>query len=139
MADQNWSYSAHRQGTWDVPLVLLTDENSASASEIVTGAVKDHHRGEIVGRKAYGKWSVQSIFPIQRSAGLRLTTAKFYSPSGKTFGKIGVKPDVEVELPEHVVLHRGPMSDALDDDPDVRKAIEVAGDQLQSRGMVSGR
>ena len=96
-ADQNFSYSAHRQQKWNIPLVLLTDENSASASEIVAGAVRDHQRGTIVGRKTYGKWSVQSIFPIQRSVGLRLTTAKFYSPAGKTLGKIGVKPDVEVE------------------------------------------
>ncbi|HLQ43877.1 MAG TPA: S41 family peptidase, partial [Planctomycetaceae bacterium] len=65
-ADQNWSYSAHRPGTSRVPIVLLTDENSASASEIVAGAIRDHQRGTIVGRKTYGKWSVQSIFPIQR-------------------------------------------------------------------------
>ncbi len=139
IADQNWSYSAHRPGTLDVPLVLLTDENSASASEIVAGAVKDHQRGVIVGRKTYGKWSVQSIFPIQRNVGLRLTTAKFYSPAGKTLGKIGVKPDVEVELPEHVVLRRGPMANDLNDDPDIRKAIDVAGEQLQGRGLFSGR
>ncbi len=139
IADQNWSYSAHRPGTLDVPLVLLTDENSASASEIVAGAVKDHQRGVIVGRKTYGKWSVQSIFPIQRSVGLRLTTAKFYSPAGKTLGKIGVKPDVEVELPEHVVLRRGPMANALEDDPDIRKAIDIAGEQLQGRRLYSGR
>jgi carboxyl-terminal processing protease len=138
-SDQNFSYSAHRRQKWNVPLVLLTDENSASASEIVAGALKDHRRGVIVGRKTYGKWSVQSIFPIQRSAGLRLTTAKFFSPSHKTLGKIGVKPDVEVELPDHVVLHRGPMASSLEDDPDVRKALEVAREQINGRPLFSNR
>ncbi len=97
-SDQNWSYSARRFGTWDVPLVLLVDENSASASEIVAGAVRDHRRGTIVGRKTYGKWSVQSIFPLAGATGLRLTTAKFYSPHGLTHGKVGVKPHVAVKL-----------------------------------------
>lgn len=139
MGDQNMSYSAHRQQKWNVPLVLLTDENSASASEIVAGAVRDHQRGVIVGRKTYGKWSVQSIFPIQRSVGLRLTTAKFYSPAGKTLGKIGVRPDVEVELPDHVVLHRGPMANSLEDDPDIRKALDVAREQVKGRPLFSNR
>ena len=138
-SDQNFSYSAHRQQKWNVPLVLLTDENSASASEIVAGAVRDHQRGVIVGRKTYGKWSVQSIFPIQRGTGLRLTTAKFYSPAGKTLGKVGVKPDVEVELPDHVVLHRGPMANSLEDDPDIRKALDVAREQLDGRRIGSNR
>lgn len=139
MGDQNMSYSAHRQQKWNVPLVLLTDENSASASEIVAGAVRDHQRGVIVGRKTYGKWSVQSIFPIQRSVGLRLTTAKFYSPAGKTLGKIGVRPDVEVELSDHVVLHRGPMANSLEDDPDIRKALDVAREQVKGRPLFSNR
>lgn len=138
-SDQNYSYSAHRRQKWNIPLVLLTDENSASASEIVAGAVKDHQRGVIVGRKTYGKWSVQSIFPIQRSVGLRLTTAKFFSPAHKTLGKIGVKPDIEVELPDHVVLHRGPMANSLEDDPDVRKAIDVAREQANGRPLFSNR
>lgn len=137
--DQNYSYSAHRRQKWNIPLVLLTDENSASASEIVAGAVKDHQRGTIVGRKTYGKWSVQSIFPIQRGTGLRLTTAKFYSPAHKTLGKIGVKPDVEVELPDHIVLHRGPMASSLEDDPDVRQALDVARGQLEGRRLFSNR
>ncbi|MBC7821200.1 MAG: S41 family peptidase, partial [Planctomycetaceae bacterium] len=137
--DQNFSYSANRRQKWNIPLILLTDENSASASEIVAGAVKDHRRGVIVGRKTYGKWSVQSIFPIQRSTGLRLTTAKFFSPAHKTLGKIGVKPDVEVELPDHVVLHRGPMANSLEDDPDIRKALDVAREQLDGRRVGSNR
>ncbi|HAW31858.1 MAG TPA: S41 family peptidase, partial [Planctomycetaceae bacterium] len=100
VSDQNWSYTAHRPGTWKIPLVLLVDENSASASEIVAGALTDHRRATVVGRKTYGKWSVQSIFPIRGSTGLRLTTAKFYSPQGNTYGKIGIKPTITVEKDE---------------------------------------
>jgi carboxyl-terminal processing protease len=97
ISDQNWTYTAHRSGTLSVPLVLLVDGDSASASEIVAGAIRDHRRGTIVGRKTYGKWSVQSIFTLKNGAGLRLTTAKFYSPRGETLGKIGVAPNITVE------------------------------------------
>ena len=137
--EQSQVFQAHGNNVRHYPLTLLVDENSASASEIVAGAIKDHHRGTIVGRKTYGKWSVQSIFPIQRNAGLRLTTAKFYSPAGKTLGKIGVKPDIEVERPDHVVLHRGPMATSLEDDPDIRKALDVAREQSTRRPQFSNR
>jgi carboxyl-terminal processing protease len=123
--DQNWTYRAHRQGTLDMPLVLLTDGDSASASEIVAGAVRDHSRGTIVGRKTYGKWSVQSIFNVGRETGLRLTTAKFYSPNGLNHSKVGVSPDVLVEQPlEHNVAWRG---NAAEDkhDLDLERAIEI--------------
>ena len=123
--DQNWTYRAHRQGTMDMPLVLLTDGDSASASEIVAGAVRDHSRGTIVGRKTYGKWSVQSIFNVGRETGLRLTTAKFFSPDGHNHSKIGVAPDVLVEEPlEHNVAWRG---DSPEDerDADLERALEI--------------
>jgi C-terminal peptidase prc len=98
--DQNNSYSATAHAKYDIPLALLVDEDSASASEIVAGAIHDHKRGTIVGRPTYGKWSVQSIYHMHDGAGLRLTTAKFYSPRGHNLAKIGVKPDVEVSKPE---------------------------------------
>ena len=132
-ADQNWSYTAHRQGTLNVPLVLLIDGDSASASEIVAGAVRDHQRGTIVGRKSYGKWSVQSIFPGSSGTGLRLTTAKFYSPNGHTLGKIGVKPDVLVELPSEGDKPRFKKPVDLASDPDVSKALEVITEQFAAR------
>lgn len=123
--DQNWTYRAHRPGTLDIPLVLLTDGDSASASEIVAGAVRDHRRGTIVGRQTYGKWSVQSIFNVGRETGLRLTTAKFYSPDGLNHSKVGVEPDVIVEEPiEHNVAWRG--NNAEDErDIDLERAIEI--------------
>lgn len=125
--DQNWSYSAKSQGTSNVPLVLLVDGDSASASEIVAGAILDHNRGTVVGRQTYGKWSVQSIFPVQGSTGLRLTTAKFYSPRGNTFGKVGVKPHVVVDRPdgEHVAYYAGSSDQELAQDIDIRKGLEV--------------
>lgn len=95
---EDYTYTAHRPGTWRVPLVVLIDGDSASASEIFAGAIRDHHRGTIVGQRSYGKGSVQGIFPLgQAGAGLRLTTAKFYSPSGRPISRVGVDPDVAVQ------------------------------------------
>ena len=130
--DQNWTYRAHRQGSLDIPLALLTDGDSASASEIVAGAVRDHSRGTIVGRQTYGKWSVQSIFNVGRETGLRLTTAKFYSPDGLNHSKVGVEPDVLVEEPiEHNVAWRG--NNAEDErDIDLERAIEIMKNKLNS-------
>jgi len=94
---EDFNYAAHKPGTWRVPLVVLIDGDSASASEIFAGAIRDHRRGAIVGVKSYGKGSVQGIFPLnQAGAGVRLTTAMFYSPSGQRISKVGVSPDLEI-------------------------------------------
>lgn len=129
--DQNWTYRAHRERTLDVPLVLLTDGDSASASEIVAGAIRDHRRGQIVGRKTFGKWSVQSIFNVGRENGLRLTTAKFYSPNGHTHGKVGVKPNVPVEVTgkEYAVGFRG-LADDEKSDADIDEAVRILSRKL---------
>jgi carboxyl-terminal processing protease len=121
--DQNYTYTAHEPGTHKVPIILLIDGSSASASEIVAGAIRDHHRGKLVGRKSYGKWSVQSIYDLRTGGGVRLTTAKFYSPNGDTLGKIGVKPDVEVSVTKGFQRPIGEVDPASD--PDVAKAIEM--------------
>ncbi len=132
--DQNSTYSAHASGTWKVPLVLLTDGDSASASEIVAGAVRDHHRGMIVGRKTYGKWSVQSILPGHAESGFRLTTAKFYSPSGRTYGKVGIKPDIEVANTESTrAAYRGRRADIPEDDRDIEAGLDVLRKQMAKR------
>jgi carboxyl-terminal processing protease len=76
---------------------VMIDGESASASEIFAGAIRDFHRGVIVGATSYGKGSVQGIFPLNlANSGLRLTTAKFYSPKGYPYSNVGVKPDVPV-------------------------------------------
>jgi carboxyl-terminal processing protease len=91
---EDYDYKAHRPGTWRVPLTVLIDGDSASASEIFAGAIRDHARGKIVGQRSYGKGSVQGIFQLAgASAGVRLTTAKFYSPNGHEISRRGVSPD----------------------------------------------
>ena len=96
---EDFDHKAHSVGTWRVPLVVLIDGDSASASEIFAGAIRDHRRGKIVGQKSYGKGSVQGIFPLATTnAGVRLTTAKFFSPSGHAISKVGVAPDIRVPL-----------------------------------------
>ena len=98
-------YYARQEGTWSVPLVILIDGNSASASEIFAGAIRDNHRGLIVGTRSFGKGTVQAIIQLNGTtngnpvAGLRLTTEKFYSPNGSPYSGIGVEPDVLVEEP----------------------------------------
>ena len=78
------------------PLIIITNYGSASASEIVAGALKDHKRAIILGERSYGKGSVQSIIPLKNRGAIRLTISKYYLPSGKSISKIGVIPDIEV-------------------------------------------
>jgi carboxyl-terminal processing protease len=102
-SQEDFTYSAHEQGKWQMPLVVMIDQDSASAAEIFAGAIRDHGRGTIVGVRSFGKGSVQGIFPLEDStAGVRLTTAKFYSPKGRPYSNVGVEPDIKVE-PDHVV------------------------------------
>ncbi|MEL6108017.1 MAG: S41 family peptidase [Planctomycetota bacterium] len=90
---ENFDYVAHRANTWDIPLAVLVDNDSASASEIFAGAISDSRRGVLVGTKTFGKGSVQGIFRMQSAPfGLCLTTAKFYSPAGKAISQNGVEP-----------------------------------------------
>ena len=94
---ENRNYTAHAAGTWDMPLVVLIDAESASASEIFAGAIRDHDRGYIVGQISYGKGSVQGVFPSERGiGGLRLTVSRFYSPSGTAISQRGITPHVMV-------------------------------------------
>ena len=78
-------------------LIVLINEGSASASEIVAGALKDHKRAILVGENSYGKGSVQSIIPLKNKGAIRLTISKYYLPSGKSISEVGVTPDFEVE------------------------------------------
>jgi carboxyl-terminal processing protease len=96
---ENHNFTAKRYGTWDIPLVVLIDEDSASASEIFAGAMHDHHRATIVGQTSYGKGSVQGVFHNENgNGGLRLTVSKFYSPNGTPISNNGVKPNVPVVI-----------------------------------------
>jgi|TARA_B110000211_G_C14010193_1_gene522735 carboxyl-terminal processing protease len=79
------------------PLIVIINNGSASASEIVSGALKDHKRAIILGERTYGKGSVQSIIPLKNGGGIRLTISKYYLPSGKSISDVGVLPDIFVE------------------------------------------
>jgi len=130
---EDFTYSAHAGGTWQVPLVVLIDQDSASAAEIFAGAIRDHRRGTIVGRRSYGKGSVQGLFPLNSTeAGLRLTTAKFYSPTGRPYNGIGVEPDVLVHQVAKPVENAQSRPAAAGDDPMLAAAVQAAR-QLHAR------
>ena len=101
------------------PLAVLIDHGSASASEIVSAAVQDTKAGKLFGVKTYGKGCVQSVFHITTKTGLKLTTAMYYTPSGRSIHKVGVTPDVEIELPEKATV-----------DVQLNKAEEYLRDEL---------
>lgn len=104
-----------------VPLVVLINENSASAAEIVAGAVKDHKAGILVGTKTFGKGSVQEIQPFENKTGMKLTIAKYYMPSGRCIDGIGIEPDIEVELDKETSIFNVPREKDLQ----LLKALEI--------------
>ncbi len=95
---QNSSYSASKEKTTinNIPLVVLINKGSASASEIVSGALKDYHLAYLVGVRSYGKGSVQQVIPLGQNEEIKLTIARYYSPSDTNIDKIGIPPDLEV-------------------------------------------
>ncbi|WP_417379392.1 S41 family peptidase [Gimesia sp.] len=102
--------SATHDQTWKMPLVVLVDGDSASASEIFAAAIQENRRGLVVGRKTYGKGTVQTHFPLQSVAGtFWLTTAKFYSPTGREMAGVGVNPDITVSMSERELEEIGPI------------------------------
>lgn len=131
----NTTETATQPQTWKVPLVVLVDENSASASEILAAAIQDNGRGLIVGRRTYGKGTVQTLFPLQSvSGGLRLTTAKFYSPSGREMAGAGVQPDVPVPATSSNVR-----SGTSATDHDIAAAVDVARREITGGNSLSRR
>lgn len=85
-----------------LPLLILINQGSASASEIVSGAVKDHERGILMGKKTFGKGTVQSLFPLSDGSALKLTTGRYYTPAGTFIHEKGIRPDIEVDYnPDH--------------------------------------
>lgn len=129
---QSATYRARNDGAWRMPVYVLVDHDSASASEILAGALQENRRAIVIGERSYGKGSVQSIFPLRAvPAGLKLTTARFYSPRDRSYTEMGVEPDVPVVTR---AKPSGDRSEAVpdfligdpNDDPVLRTAIRLA-------------
>lgn len=141
---ENFTYTAREPGTWRVPLVVIIDEDSASAAEIFAGAIRDHGRGTIVGTRSYGKGSVQGIFPLGEAAGgLRLTTARFFSPKGRPYSHHGVEPDVIVRMTARPIdgwrpVNPGLPEDDVASDAALEAAVNAARQLVAQRRAVAG-
>jgi carboxyl-terminal processing protease len=90
----------------EIPLVVLIDAGSASASEIVSGALKDHHRATLIGVKTFGKGSVQHVYTLSDQSQLNVTIARFFSPAGNEINEVGVTPDIEVKMTEEDIANK---------------------------------
>jgi carboxyl-terminal processing protease len=111
----------------EVPLVLLVNENSASASEILSGAIKDHDKGKLVGTTTFGKGLVQTVFPLEDGSAVKVTISKYFTPSGICIQGIGIEPDYVVELPEEL---KNQFKIEEKDDIQLKKAVEVIKEQM---------
>lgn len=101
-----------------MPLVVLVNEYSASASEILAGAIQDYNKGTLIGTTTYGKGIVQQIHRLNDGTALKLTISAYYTPSGKNIHGVGIKPDIELEYDYEASVNEGT-------DNQVEKAIEI--------------
>ena len=106
---------------YDMPLIVLTNENTASASEILTASLKDNERAIVIGTKTYGKGVIQTVLTLSDGSGLKITTAEYFTPNGTEINKKGIKPNIEVKLPDTV---KSIYAVKESDDTQLNRAIE---------------
>ncbi|MBQ8635378.1 hypothetical protein IJ425_04405, partial [bacterium] len=108
-----------REQQIDVPVIVLVNEYSASASEILAGALQDNGRAKLVGNKTYGKGVIQTLIQLSDGSGLKMTTEEYYTPNRNKINKVGITPDYEVDLPSNIEK----LTD--ENDTQLQKAIEL--------------
>ena len=119
---EDWEERSSDAACVDVPMAVLMNENSASASEILAGALQDYEEAVIVGTQSYGKGIVQSVIDLRDGTALKITTAKYYTPDGNNIHEIGITPDVEIEMPVELKTQ---LDISHEEDVQLQKAIEV--------------
>jgi carboxyl-terminal processing protease len=121
------------------PIVVLVDGGSASASEIVAGALKDNHRATLMGRTTFGKGSVQTVLPLGEDRALKLTTSLYYTPSGASINHKGIAPDIELARDTKAPTPAaGPDAPLIERDSEVKRAIqELKAPTVNGRGSLS--
>ena len=119
---EDWEERSSDSECIGLPMAVLMNENSASASEILAGALQDYEEAVIVGTQSYGKGIVQSVIDLRDGTALKITTAKYYTPDGNNIHEIGITPDVEIDLPEELKTQ---LEISHEEDVQLQKAIEV--------------
>ena len=102
-------------------IVVLANGNSASASEILIGALKENNRATIIGTTTYGKGIIQTVISLSDGSGIKITTAEYFTPKGTAIHEVGIKPDIEVKLPDSI---KNIYSVEKEDDTQLKRAIE---------------
>lgn len=138
--------------TGGLPLIVLVDAGSASAAEIVAGALQDHHRALVMGERTFGKGSVQTLLPLSDTTALRLTTARYYTPSGKSVQEGGIEPDIavpqlsdpdyktrprvrEADLRRHLINEKKVDNSVLEADQKADPRFSASAEELKAKGI----